>query len=247
MAHLLTVQSANVQNPWLVAGDFNAIAHATESSNYVNTQRANIKEFKECLNALGIFDHFFKGPIFTWSNRQDDTFIAKKLDRVLVSDSWHLHFAHSKVEFLPPEISDHCPMLVQLEKRYDSSPKPFKFFNYWTKHTSFLAAVKESWMEPMLGSPMEKLHRKLKRLKQRLKAFNKELFSDISVRVKAKRVELDRIQEEVLRQPRTDLVQLEKNLSKELYELMQAEEGHYKQKSRIKWLREGDANTNFFP
>ena len=101
-------------------------------------------------------------------------------------------------------------------------------------------------MEPMSGSPMEALHRKLKRLKQRLKAFNKEMFSDLSMRVKAKRVELDRVQEEVLRQPRVDLVQSEKKLSKELYELMQAEEEFYKQKSRIRWLREGDANTNFF-
>ena len=101
-------------------------------------------------------------------------------------------------------------------------------------------------MEPMLRSPIEVLHRKLKRLKQRLKAFNKEMFSDLSIRVKAKTIELDRMQEEVLRQPGIDLVQLEKKLSVELYELIQAEEGFYKQKSGIKWLREGDANTNFF-
>ena len=137
-------------------------------------------------------------------------------------------------------------MLVQLEKGYGSSPKLFKFFNYWSKHTAFLAIVKESWMEPMSGSPIKVLHRKLKRLKQRLKVFDREMFFDLSMRVKAKRVELDRVQEEVLRQPRADLVQLEKKLSMELYELMQAEEGFYKQKSRIQWLREGDANTNFF-
>ena len=64
-SHLLIVQSANGQYPWLITGDFNAIVHVTESSNYTSTQGVNIKEFKECLNALGVFDHIFIGPIFT--------------------------------------------------------------------------------------------------------------------------------------------------------------------------------------
>ena len=41
-------------------------------------------------------------------------------------------------------------------------------------------------------------------------------------------------------------MQQEKQLTKELYDLMLAEEGFYKQKSRIQWIKEGDANTNFF-
>ena len=55
------------------------------------------------------------------------------------------------------------------------------------------------------------------------------------------------VQEEILStNPRIDLVQPEKALSQELYNLVRAEESYYKQKSRIQWIREGDSNTNFF-
>ena len=41
----------------------------------------------ECLHTLAIFDHAFSGLVFTWSNHQNDTFLEKKLDRVLISDN----------------------------------------------------------------------------------------------------------------------------------------------------------------
>ena len=101
-------------------------------------------------------------------------------------------------------------------------------------------------MLPMSGSPMVRLHRKLKRLKQCLKSFNKEFFSNISIKVKEKRAELAKIQDEILSSSCAGLVQTEKRLTSDLYELMQAEESFYKQKSRVQWLKEGDSNTGFF-
>ena len=41
-------------------------------------------------------------------------FIVRKLDRALVNDNWFPIFAHSSVDFLPPEVSDHSPILIQL-------------------------------------------------------------------------------------------------------------------------------------
>ena len=54
------------------------------------------------------------------------------------------------------------------------------------------------------------------------------------------------MQKEILKHPRVDLVQIEKKLLVELYELIQAEESFYEQKARIQWLREGVSNTSFF-
>ena len=218
-SHLLTMKASIPNGPWLLAGDFNVIAHHSESSKCIDSQSANLKEFQDCLQELAVFDHVYFGPMFTWSNHQDETFVAKKLDRVLISENWHLEFAHSTVVILPSEVSDHSPMLVKLNRDYSSSPKPFKFFNYWIKHSTYFAIVEKSWLEPMSGSPMAILYRKLKRLKQKLKAFNKENFSEISMKVETKRAELARVQEEILRHSRAELVQTEKKLAEEFHEL----------------------------
>ena len=83
------------------------------------------------------------------------------------------------------------------------------------------------------------LYKKLKRLKQSLKSFNKSYFADVSMKVKNKKEELASVQKEILSNSSGDeLMNVEKRLSKELYDLMVAEEGFYKQKSRIQWLKE---------
>ena len=76
-SHLLTMKTSLSHGPWMLAGDFNVTAHHSESSKYTTSQSANIKEFQDCLQELAVFDHAFFGPMFTWSNHQDETFVAK--------------------------------------------------------------------------------------------------------------------------------------------------------------------------
>ena len=151
----------------MMARDYNVIAHSSESSNFNGSQAmsSNTKYFVESMQNLEVLDHAYNGPLFTWSNHQDSTFLVKKLDRVLINDTWLTLFAHSRVKFLLPEISDHSHALIQLDIPYYSTPNPFKFFNFWVKHAVFQVTIRESWTQPMFGSPMVRLHRKLKRLK----------------------------------------------------------------------------------
>ena len=72
----------------------------------------NVKEFTECIQELEVFYHSYTWPLFTWSNHQGDTFLAKKLDRVLINANWLIAFPHSKMDFLTPEVFYHCPTFV---------------------------------------------------------------------------------------------------------------------------------------
>ena len=220
----------------MVTWDFNVIAQAIESSKFNGSQGLNLfsKEFIKCLQNIATFDHASIGPLFTWSNKQDDGFLEKKLDIVMINDEWPISFPHSRVEFLAPEISDHCPAFIQLERENYSPPKPFKFFNYWVRHPEFKDTIENSWKQHVTGNLMVILQRKLKCMKQSLKDFNKAFYADISTKVKVKRDELAGIQGTLLvNLDRNDLVQLERKLTHELYELMVAEESFFKQKSHI--------------
>ena len=84
----------------------------------------------DCVQELTVFDHDYNGPFLTWSNRQGNSFLAKKLDRVIINDNWLLNFSHSIVDFLAPDVSDHSSAYIQLDMVLFSPPKPFKFFNF---------------------------------------------------------------------------------------------------------------------
>ena len=246
--HLESIYNSGLTKPWLLAGDFNIIASASESHPFNATQAiiADIRDFEELRNHILVYDHAYNGAEFTWTNKHQDGFIARKLDRVLISDSWSNWFAHSTVEFLPSEVSDHCPTFIQLQQPLHSPPKPFKFFNLWTKHAGFLQVVEHSWNMPVSGNARSVLHYKLKRLKTELKLFNQMHYGGISAKVVEKRKELATVQMRVLTSPTDELVQLEKSLNLELYNLILAEESFFKQKSRIQWIQEGDQNNKFF-
>ncbi|XP_038997432.1 uncharacterized protein LOC120122379 [Hibiscus syriacus] len=120
----------------------------------------------------GLSDHPFTGPLFTWTNKQQDTFLSHKLDRILVNSNWIETFPSYDVEFQAPGNSDHCPGLVWLHKKIHAAmPKPFKFFNFWTEYPNFMTIIMESWQAPVNVNPMS-------------------CYSDISGRVRDKREEL---------------------------------------------------------
>ena len=177
----------------MLAGDFNITAELSKSSNFNGSQRLSndMKEFKDAVQKVAVFDHPFTGPLFTWFNHQGEGFLTRKLDRVLINDKWLSFLAQSTVEFLPPGVSDHCPALVRLTQQGCSPPKPFKVFNFWTKHPDFLNTVAQSWKAPLEGYPMVVLHKKLKRLKNCLRQFNNLNYAEITKKVERKRKELE--------------------------------------------------------
>ena len=76
----------------------------------------------------------FLGPLFTWINyRADDQFLARKMDQSLQNEYSLDTFPNVVTEFLNSGLSDHCPLIVNLNNSLDPYPKkscPFKFFNF---------------------------------------------------------------------------------------------------------------------
>ncbi|KAL0449146.1 UNVERIFIED_CONTAM: putative mitochondrial protein [Sesamum latifolium] len=65
-----------------------------------------------------------------------------------------------------------------------AGPSTFRFQNMWLRHPDFMEVVRLNWSFPAVGVGMAKLGVKLKRLKHKLKDWNKTVFGDIFTNLK---------------------------------------------------------------
>ncbi|XP_038996334.1 uncharacterized protein LOC120120892 [Hibiscus syriacus] len=246
--HLKFLDSMYGSQPWILGGDFNTYLHHKESSDSLLLgpySTTDMIDFQEIVQDLSLQDHPFFGPTFSWSNKQKETYLARKLDRLLINPPWASSFQGSFVEFLAPGPSDHSMAMVWTSKETQTNrPKPFKFFNFWTKHPNYLEVVQSSWQLPIHGNPLQKLFLKLKRLKPCLNKLNKDNYNDISARVRLKRTELEQIQISILNLHNS--IEKELTVQKELFALEDNEFMFLKQKAKVRWIKDGDKCTKLF-
>ncbi|RVX05721.1 Transposon TX1 uncharacterized 149 kDa protein [Vitis vinifera] len=230
---------------WCVGGDFNVIRRISEKLGE-SKLTFNMRCFDEFIRESGLLDPPLRNAAFTWSNMQADP-ICKRLDRFLFSSEWDTFFSQSFQEALPRWTSDHSPICLETNP-LKWGPTPFRFENMWLLHPEFKEKFRVWWQE-CTGEGWEghKFMRKLKFVKLKLKEWNIMTFGDLKERKKLILTDLSRI----------DLIEQEGNLNpdlvlertlrrKELEDVLLKEEVQWRQKSRVKWIKEGDCNSKFF-
>lgn len=236
--------------PWLLLGDFNVILHVEErlDFNVGNILLSEENFFVSCIQDLGVMDCSFIGPTFTWSNKQAENFLAKKLERVLVNEALMNRFPTAISEVLEPNFFNHCAYRVEFGTPLIFEAGPFKFFNFLLKHKDFQNSVQEVWSsEGLYGYSMFRLYQKLKFLKLVLRRLNNTHYFNIQGRVEDTRKMWHELQLQALASPSHEAilaVKAQENIASALY---QVEESFWKQKSRIRWIKDGGGNFAFFP
>ncbi|KAJ4825140.1 hypothetical protein Tsubulata_008675 [Turnera subulata] len=142
----LEALAETIKEPWLVAGDFNAVLEGAERRTRSGRPGQANSLFVDCLLKTNLLDVGFAGCTFTWKSGIQ----RARLDRFLCNSVWCTQFPEASVLHLPRVGSNHCPILI----RNGSSPPPiancpFRFQAAWLTHQDFPQFVSENWNNSM--------------------------------------------------------------------------------------------------
>ncbi|XP_058749365.1 uncharacterized protein LOC131622352 [Vicia villosa] len=189
------------------------------------------------------------GNRFTWSNKVGSC--KSRLDRFLLSeglvDGWKI--VGQKVGDM--DISDHAPIWLKANDK-DWGPKPFRFINCWLEDREFLKFAEDSWKDfAVAGNYTFMLKENLKLLRNKLRIWNKESFGWIDLKIEEAIKVLNSAESQLTGTVDVALARQERELKRkaamdDLWKHLRLQESLLRQKSRIKWLKEGDQNTRYF-
>ncbi|KAA3484396.1 reverse transcriptase [Gossypium australe] len=137
--------------PWLVEGDFNEILYSFEKCGGIPRDSKRMEVFRETLVDCQLYDIGFSGVSYTWERGNlPETNIRERLDRGVANEKWLTLFLSNTLQHLPYSISDHCPLLLETNKRVTfTGGRKFHFEAWWTMEESLENVIRESWKKLM--------------------------------------------------------------------------------------------------
>lgn len=237
------------ETPLVVMGDFNQIRTASEHFSIASYPLpvSGMRDFQECLLDCGLDDLETRGVFFSWSNRRTEDPILRKLDRALGNDSWRQNFPDIVAVFEAPGDSDHAPCVVDFTVVPEIRKSSFKYFSFLSTHPRYLSDIQAAWNESILtGSKMFSLKQRLKAVKKVCREINRVSFDNIQQRAKEAMETLKNVQERLLTAPIDSLFREEFMARKKWKFFETAQNVFFIRKSRVRWLKDGDANTKFY-
>ena len=230
------------ESPWMVGGDFNIIAAASEREGGAAPNFNAINDFGAFILDCGLNDAGFEGYPFTWK----DPGIKQRLDRILVNHDWLDTFLSHKVIHGVSRNSDHKPLIFYSDVAVQHRKSQFRFQDMWFKHPDCLKVIENNWRIPARNSGMKKLWEKLQRLKQFLKWWNKHVFGNIFHKMKEKEEKVAFHELAYHDNPTAENLASFTQASSEFHYLLGVEEAYWKQQAHCNWIIGGDRNTKLF-
>ncbi|KAG8654139.1 hypothetical protein MANES_05G103750v8 [Manihot esculenta] len=131
----LKLDSGDLSDEWMALGDFNCVPFQYELQGYSTFNISGAKLFSDWIFDNGLLDMGFEGLAFTWSRGLSSHSLQRaQLDRALCSPNWQFRFPHDYVTHPAKFHSDHCPLVVSLNKHVHRMEGPFHFQLAWMNH-----------------------------------------------------------------------------------------------------------------
>jgi hypothetical protein len=237
--------ASNISHEWLVAGDFNDIMSPMEKKGGAEASIRKCNLFRDRVDGCHLIDIGAVGSKYTWRGPiyQGGCRIYERLDRALCNDIWRLRFPEAIVKVLMRvEFSDHHPLLIcpygtGTARHYNN----FRFESAWLVDNAYDELVTNNWDGNV------DIHSNLSNLTTTLQKWNYNFFQRVIHKKRELFNRLSGIQRKVqLGQGHRGLKSLENKLNQELSNILMQEERLWFQRSRAKWLHDGDRNTKYY-
>ncbi|XP_021733072.1 uncharacterized protein LOC110699869 [Chenopodium quinoa] len=243
------LRSISIQHsPWLFVGDYNSVLHTPDRLHGADVTDYETRDFLNLVDDLDLTELKSKGSFYSWSNKAHTCpRTLSRLDRVFGNQAWLASHGHVETVPLtifvvvPPSLSDHSPVLLDICSGPVGKGRPFRFLNCIADHPDFLDIVSQAW-----GSGSS-VWQKLNSVKSSIKSLNSKQFGNIEEKIDQANVELSRIQNLMAQNPDDlDLYGKESDAIKVVKHWNDIQESIFKQKSRIHWVKHGDGNSHYF-
>jgi exonuclease III len=241
---LRTVRSA-AAGPLLICGDFNLIYQAADKNNDRLDFRA-MRRFRRLLDDCLLEELYLHGRLYTWSNeRRRPT--MERIDRAFASVDWVDAFSHHHLRCLSTDCSDHAPLLLKLCTVPWAKPR-FRFECFWVKLPGFEDIVKRAWEVHVPDMDCCRLlDQKLRNTAKALKTWSMQHIGSVRLELRHARevvAQFDVAQEH--RVLSDGEIRLRLQFKQRCLGLASMARTIARQRSRVRYLEDGDANTKFF-
>ncbi|KAM2045167.1 hypothetical protein ACFX1T_009399 [Malus domestica] len=193
------------------------------------------------MHATQLMDLEFNGPSFTWRGKKNGDLVEERLDRALINGLWQDMWPNSMVTHGTVLGSNHCPIIIQSDVDRLRGRKIFRFEAFWAKEEECQEVVRNCWARRDLDGVLMRWVKKINDCCSYLSWWSRNKFHKRGQQIQ---MLLDQLGD------------LQKNWDQNLDEtrentrivddLWAQEESYWLQRSRVAWLREGDANSKFF-
>lgn len=241
----LVALRSSLQGPWLLSGDFNMIYRAADKSND-RLDRRCMRRLGCFLGSVAVEELHLNGRLFTWSNERLHPTL-ERIDCAFASVDWFELYPNHQLRTLSTDCSDHAPPLL----RTDVVPwarKCFRFESFWTKLPGFLDVVTSAWEPTLLHADAFRImDYKLRNVARALKSWSMRNIGSVRVQLAVAReviLRLDCAQES--RALSLEEITLRRDMKCKCLGLVSLARTIARQRSRLMYLADGDANTWFF-
>jgi hypothetical protein len=235
---------AECPGPWLLCGDFNLI-YLNEDKSNDNLNRWMMAIFRRLLNDLALKELYLNGRRYTWSNGQTPPTLVL-LDRFFCTTDWEDSHADCHLRCMASVVSDHYPLLLNCAS-LPLARRRFRFEEFWMQLDGFHETVATAWSYVHDPDLFRRLTLRLQATARALTSWSAKSVGGVKLKLAIGReliLKFDAVQEDRVLSPHESW--LHKQLKVAYLEFASLERAIARQRSRIAWLKDGDANTAFF-